>query len=196
MIWVLTLGFILCAVVVAISAAALVEVFRQLADIRTALDLQDEPMPLGVKSGELRTDDVGLPREIAIEPQALVVFLSGKCLTCLAVAESFRGGSSETVWFVLTGVPVPASLIEMLSESAERVIIDENDAIAARIGMHVTPAAFITTYGEITRAFAVTTPRQVQRMIPAVFTGPPESLRAQAVVGGGHMTHEDGPAHG
>jgi hypothetical protein len=180
MMWFLTAGGAVLALVVAVSAAALVEVFRQLADVRIALNLQDEPAPLGLKTGELRTDEIGLPREIAIEPKAIVVFLSPRCATCLAIAESFRSGSPETAWFVLTGSRVSGTaplapptdsrvtetLIDILADSVKRVIIDENDAISDRIGLHVTPSVFTSSYGEITRAYGVSTPRQMQKLIP------------------------------
>jgi hypothetical protein len=169
MIWLLTFGGTVLAFVVAISTAALVEVFRQLADLRSALNLQDEPTPLGFKTGELHINEIGLPPEIAMEPQTAVVFLSAKCATCLQIAEAFREGSPETVWFVLADAPASDSLIETLAVSADRVIIDENDAIVNRIGLRATPAVFIASYGDITRALAVSSPRQVQRLVPPVF---------------------------
>jgi hypothetical protein len=166
--WLFALAAVLLVFVVAVCAAALVEVFRQLAELRRSLGLQDQPIPLGLKSGELRTDEIGLPKQIATEPQAITVFLSAKCATCLAIAESFRGGSPTTVWFVLPSPPVPEKLLDVLEASASRVILDENDEITDRLGLHVTPSVLTSSFGEITRAQAISSPRQVLALVPAV----------------------------
>jgi hypothetical protein len=153
---------------VVVCCAALVEVFSQLDEIRHALNLQDLPTPLGLKRGELRTTEVGLPHELEKEPEALVVFLSPKCTTCLAVAEAFRGSSPSSVWFVLSSPPTPRNLLSALSASAKHVIVDHNDQIADRIHLHVTPSVLTASFGEITRALAIATPRQVLSLVPSV----------------------------
>lgn len=179
MIWLLGLGGVVLAFVVTVCSAALVEVFRQLAELRSALNLQDEPIPIGLKTGERRTDEIGLAKEITREPKAIVVFLSPKCATCLSIADAFRGGSPGTVWFVVPSSPAPTALIETLAESAERVILDENDEIANRLGLHVTPSVLTVSFGEITRAQAVGSARQVLGMIPTVFPLRPTLRNAQ-----------------
>jgi hypothetical protein len=172
--WLLALGGTALAVVVVVCAAALVEVFRQLAELRRTLNLQDQAMPLNLRSGEFHTDEIGLPPELAVEPKSIVVFLSEKCATCLTIAEAFRGGSPSTVWFVLPSPPEPAGLLATLAHSAPRVVVDEYDRIANRLGLHVTPSVLTTSYGEITRAQAVASPRQVLGLIPTVTPlGPP-----------------------
>lgn len=171
MIWLLALGGVVLTFVMAVSSAALVEVFRQLAELRAVLNLKDEPNPIGLKAGELYADEIGLPKEIATQPEAIVVFLSPKCATCLTIAEAFRGGSPATVWFVLISLPAPATLMEALAESAERVILDEDDAIADRIHLHITPSVLATSFGKITRAHAVSSARQVLGLIPTTIPG-------------------------
>lgn len=166
MTWIIALGGVALTLVVAVCAAALVEVFRQLAELRTVLNLQDQPTPIGLKAGEIHTDEIGLPAEIAQEPEAIVIFLSPKCATCLTIAEAFRGGSPATVWFVLPGSPVPAMLVEALVDSAGRVIVDEDEAIADRIHLHITPSVLTTSFGAVMRAHAVSSARQVLGLIP------------------------------
>jgi hypothetical protein len=168
-IWVLAVGGVVLTFVVIACAAALVEVFKQLAELREALNLRDEPIPLGVKAGELRTDEIGLPGEIAAEPKAIVVFLSTRCATCLTVAEAFRGGSPATVWFVLPSLPTPSTLLDLLADSRMRVILDEGDEIANRVGVNVTPMVLTTSFGDVIRAQAVSSARQVLSMVPTVF---------------------------
>jgi hypothetical protein len=166
--WLFAAAAVGVTLAVAVCCAAMVEVFRQLAEIRAVLNLQDLPTPLALKAGELQTSAVGLPRDLVTEPQAIVVFLSPKCATCLSVAEAFRGGSPSTVWFVLSSPPTPTNLMETLADSAERVILDENDVIAESIDLNVTPSVLTVSWGEITRAQAVSTPRQVLGLVPTV----------------------------
>lgn len=169
MTWLVLASAVVLAVLVALCCAALVEVMRQLAEIRRRLSLEDMPIPLGLANRDLRVADIGLPTELAQAPAAIVVFLSPTCASCLAIAEAFHGGAPSTVWFVLPTRPYPDHLVRTLSGSATRVIFDENDAIASAIDLRVTPAVLTTSFGEITRAQAVSTPRQVMSLVPTVF---------------------------
>jgi hypothetical protein len=174
-IWVGIIAACVLGLIVMLCAAALVEVFRQLADLRFALNLQDEPTPIGLRSGELRTDAIGLPEEIAAQPNATVIFLSPKCSTCLAIAEAFREGSPADVWFLVPSNPAPLALASVLAESSDRLVIDFEDAISDRIGLHVTPSVFLASYGDILRAYAVSTPRQVRNLIPTTLPRDPDA---------------------
>jgi hypothetical protein len=169
MTWLLLGGGVVLAVLVALCCAALVEVFRQLAEIRRSLNLEDLPIPIALKTGGLRVTDIGLPPELAEAPAAIVVFLSPKCASCLAIAEAFRGGAPASVWFVLPTPPYPDQLVEALSQSGERVILDESDRIVDAIDLRVTPAVLTMSFGEIRRSQAVSSPRQVMSLIPTVF---------------------------
>ncbi len=171
----LAIGGVLLAALVSVSCGALVEVFRQLAEIRTVLNLEDRPLPLAIGGGELRTTALGLPEHLEQEPELLIVFLSGKCSTCLAIAEAFRGGSPSSVWFVVDEATNSSRLRDSLHESAERVIVDVGSATASRTGLEVTPAVLTAHFGQVARAHAVSSPRQVMAMIPVVASriGPP-----------------------
>jgi hypothetical protein len=156
------------AVLILACAAALVEVFRHLAEIRLALDLDDESRPLALRSQGSSSETLGLPSLISHEPQAIVLFLSTKCATCLAIVEAFRGGSPATVWFVISRGHEDRALVTELGHSAARVVVDSNDEIAGRLGLVVTPSLVTFEYGRLVRAETVTTPRQVLRRIPTV----------------------------
>lgn len=182
MTWLVLVAVVAAAALVLICCLALVEVFRQLSDVRTALNLEDSPSPLGLKSGELRVEEVGLPDELALEPRAIVVFLSERCVTCLTIAEGLRGESPARVWFVLPSSPSPTMLLEPLSHCADRIILDEDDAIMLRIGLNTTPMVLSISYGEIKRAHAVSSVRQLRALIPGVIPRQPEPVRVQDVV--------------
>jgi len=169
MTWLVIALLVVLSIGLALCSAAMVEIFRQLNEIRGALNLRDEPIPLSLKSGELTTSTIGLPSAISVEPKTIVVFLSAKCATCLAIAEAFRGGSPSTVWFVVPSSPPPTTLLDLLSESVERIVVDRDDAVATRLGLNVTPSVLTVSYGTITRAQAVSSARQVLTMIPTVF---------------------------
>jgi hypothetical protein len=162
------------AIVVAVTAGAVIEVFRQLAALRVSLALDDLASPLDIKSGEFTASDIGLPRQLMDEPAAIAVFLSPKCGTCLAIAESFRSGAPDNVWFVLLGEDrfVPAkgterSRWEALASAADRVVTDPTGSIASRMGLEITPAVLTLRFGEVVRGHAVSSPRQVTSLVPS-----------------------------
>lgn len=195
MTWFLLLGGIALAVPVALCCTALVEVFRQLAEIRRSLNLEDLPTPLALRNRGLDVKDIGLPAQLTEAPAAIVIVLSARCTTCLAIAEALRVGTPTSVWFVLPTPPHPDHLLRTLSQSADRIILDENEVIVDAIDLRVTPAVLTLSFGEITRAHAVSSPRQLMSLVPTVLpanggtisTSPRVSAVAQpqALKGGG-----------
>lgn len=190
MIWPVAVVTLFLAVLVAACCAALVEVFRNLADIRAVLNLQDRPAPLKLKLSDATVDRVGLPEEMRRQPESIVVFLSSKCGTCLTIAEAFHGGAPASVWFVISGASPADVMLEKLVASRGRVVVDEDDQIAFAIGLNVTPSVLSLSYGEITRAHVVSSARQVLAMIPTVLSsadlsGTHASLTETATVEGG-----------
>jgi hypothetical protein len=169
MLW-LTLGTVALAAVVIVCCGALVEVFRQLSLLREAVNLEDSPQPLNFKARELSAVAAGFPNEVVREPEAIAVFLSAKCGTCLAIAEAFRGGAPETVWFVLPdpATPFADGLAEALVAAQDRIIYDSNNTIADRLGLQVTPAVLTIQFGEIVRAHTASSARQVMSLLPTV----------------------------
>lgn len=153
------------ALLILVIGAALVEVFRQLDDVRSALNMRDEPIALNLKSRGKNAAELLLPREVEDIPSAIVILLSAKCATCLAVAEAFRGGSPETVWFIVP-TDAPSHLLNALAQSAPRVIPDHQEKIAAALGLAVTPSVVTFAYGVVEKAQAVSTARQVMGLIP------------------------------
>lgn len=161
-------GIILAFVVVVVTAA-LVEVFRQLADLRAAVNPDDQPVPLDLADKRLHASDLELPAALAALPEAILVFLSTKCAVCRSIAYAFRGGSPESVWFVVYGAEeARADLVATLDASANRVIVDAEGEIPRRLRLNIRPSVFTVKYGEITRAAAVSSPRQVLSLVPVV----------------------------
>lgn len=168
MLW-LALGGAFVVAVLTLCCAALVEVFRQLGEMRSVLNLGDQAPPLNIRSRELSSSDLGLPTAVMREPEVIAIFLSAKCATCIAIAEAFRGGAPGTVWFVLSGDGSRASALwEYLKASEGRVLVDANERIARAIDLNVTPAVFTIRWGEVIKAHAVSSPRQVLNLVPTV----------------------------
>lgn len=182
MTWFLLLGGVALAVLVALCCTALVEVFRQLEELRRSLNLEDLPIPLALKRRDLHAKDVGLPAQLAEAPAAVVIILSARCTTCLAIAEALRDGTSTSVWFVLPTPPHPDHLLRTLSQSADRVILDEDEAIVGALDLRITPAVLTLSFGEIKRAHVVSSPRQLASLVPTIYhaNGGPPSTSAQA----------------
>jgi hypothetical protein len=171
LLWVtlVAIGGSLLALVLASVCAAPVEVFRQLKELRVALDLDDLPLPLDLRGTEIRAADLGLHDGIASLPEAIIVVLSTKCATCLAIVQSFAGGAPSSVWFVLqTAEGEPASIGSVLSSSRERLLVDVGGRLCERVGIQVTPSVLTVRWGEVVRAQAVSSVRQVLSLVPVV----------------------------
>jgi hypothetical protein len=157
------------ALIVAMIGAALVEAFRQLTEIRTTLNLDDLPLPLDLRGEKMRAADFGLPGTIDAIPEAVIVVLSTKCATCIAIAQSFGGGAPSSVWFVLqTAQDDAANMKAVLSSCRERLVVDVNGLLCDRVGLQVTPSVLTVRWGEVVRAQAVSSVRQVFSLVPAV----------------------------
>jgi hypothetical protein len=172
----MNLGLVFVAVVLAVIAAvvlvicgALVEVFRQISDIRTTLDLDDVPLPLALGNLSISAADLAMPDAVAKLPEAIVVVLSRKCATCISIAQSFAAGAPETVWFVLqTAADEVGTAGDMLDGCRDRVVIDIDSKISEKAGVNVAPSVLSLRWGQVERAQAVSSVRQVMSLVPTV----------------------------
>jgi hypothetical protein len=170
--WTLLAAVAVTAVVTVICCAAIVEVFSQLAELRAASNLDDEPMQLdehlGLDGREFSVASLGLPREVSKFSEALVVFLHSRCGTCRAIADAFREGVPDRVWIVIPEDDIRrVSSFEALASSSRRVVADTSDGVAATLGMDVTPSVITLRYGVVEHAFGISTPKQVFGFIPS-----------------------------
>jgi hypothetical protein len=160
---------LVCAMVLAVVCGALVEVFRQLADVRTVLRLDDRPLPLQLERPDEDVTALGFPDELALLPEAILVFLSARCASCFSIAHSFKGGAPDSVWFVLEADGSDVEKIrEPLKQSAERIVVDRDGGLAHAVGVEITPAVVSLEYGRVSSARAVSSFRQVTSLVPAV----------------------------
>jgi len=159
------------AIVVFIQLGALVEMFRQIQQIRTHLDMVDRPLPLdlGAQQG-ISPSALGLPSSLDNEQTAMVLFLSNTCATCRSIAAALRGAVPQTLWVVVEPVfSDDADLfIEEFSLQGERVLVDRDGSIAGRLGLDITPSAIFVQDGRIERAQTVPSIRQLFSVLPVV----------------------------
>jgi hypothetical protein len=177
----IVIGLLLAlAIVLAVTCAALGELFRQVETIRAIVHLEDQPIPLDIRANSITLDRLGLPAHLDKVPELVVLFLSNKCSTCRSVAAAFEGGAPQSVWFVVEGSGEGAtSISEALSASSGRVVHDEDGSISKDIGLTITPSVVTFRYGEAFKGYGIGSARQALSMIPTtlsigeVLTGPP-----------------------
>jgi hypothetical protein len=148
-----------------VAFGVIVELYSQLAQIRKYLELVDTPttLDLGDNAGQMASS-VGLPAELDGTERAVVLFLSNKCETCITIAENLAGAPLPAgLWVALVPV-LSGDMTDFLARYPLRgnhVLLDGVSAIAARIGLDVTPAAVIIDRGRLTAAQTVPTIRQL-----------------------------------
>ena len=157
------------ALLVTLCCGALLEVFRQLASVRTILKLDDRAMPLDLagqgKSAAVVGIEVGLERL----PESICVFLSSRCSTCRTIAAAFKGGPPANTWFILEvdNESGRNTMLGLLGASADRTVLDHNSVIAGALGLDVTPSIVSFDYGVVSRAYGVSSVKQVIDLLPS-----------------------------
>lgn len=150
---------------------ALVEVYRQVDQIRTYLRLIDEEIPidLGAAAG-LPATAIGLPAAVGEEPSTLVLFLSNKCTACRSIARAFNGVIPPSLWVVVEPVfdHEADAFIAEHRLGGERLIVDHGGQIAERLRLDVTPSVLFVEGGKLERASSVASSRQLFSMLPLV----------------------------
>jgi hypothetical protein len=172
------------AAVLVLVCAALVEVFRQLNDLREVTQLDDRPTPLTLPRDALAgASAIPLPGELAETPVAAVVVLSPDCATCITIAQDLGGQPLPTVWFTVAGEDHGESRVRRsLAGQGDRLVAGLGDALRDRLGLDVAPAVVVFDFGKVRHAFAVGSTRQVNALVPTVFElrGARDSLQVTA----------------
>lgn len=150
-----------------LTIGALVEVFRDVRQIRLAIKAFDEPNTLPVPA-EARQAIARLDAG-SMGPRALILYLSTRCATCTSVARALRNGhgrrSRSTRPAVLVDGLSMTSAEEWLSnlgvEVSELRLIDDGDrGFSRETGLNVTPLAIRMVNGEVTQVSTVPSERR------------------------------------
>lgn len=168
------------ALFVAILFAALVEMFRDLRQVREAIGILDRPLniDIGPVAGT-HPSQYGLPRALDSAGVALVLFLSERCATCHTLAAGLPRPLPAALWIVFEArsTASAATLLDRygLTELSThgRLIVDVGSEIAGRMGLHTTPVGYRVESGTIVFATTVPSLRYLTSILP-------ETLRLRA----------------
>lgn len=153
--------------------STLVEMFRDVRQIRDALGILDRPLPVDVGSvAGTAPSGYGLDQQLDTEESALVLFLSDRCSTCRVLAAALNGTLPAGLWIVVEAATrrAAAEFLEtygMTSNSRnERVSIDAAGTIAGRLGLNITPVGYRIENGIIKAATTIPSVRHLASIIP------------------------------
>ena len=165
----------------------LVEMVKQVAQIRQRVDLDDEPEPISLGSRASRR----FSRSDLLPPRtgsSLVLLLSSECAACRAVA-----GAVGALADAGPDAPIVAVIEGSNEDDVERfltdtglepqfVVLDPDHKIGRDTGVRLRPAAVVIRDGLMVEAAAVRTARQLrhllERLTPAEHEGQLEEVVA------------------
>lgn len=167
------IGVGVLALLVAILFAALVELFRDVRQVRDTLGILDRPLQVDVTPiAGTRPSAYGLPHVLDSAASALVLFLTDRCSSCYALADSLGGRLPPALWLVLEPRN-DASADAFIKRFAfadgvadGRVIIDAGEKIANRIRLETAPVAFRVEGGLLAGATTVPSSRYLTSILP------------------------------
>jgi hypothetical protein len=156
----------------------LVELFRDVRQIRDALGILDRPLPVDIGSvAGTPPSHYGLPAQLD-ETSALLLFLTDRCATCRVLASALGGTFPAGLWIVLEAASGQAAE-EFLEKFAmtpglgeERVFVDREGAVADRIGLKMAPVGYRIVNGAFTEATTVPSIRYLASILPTPAEGP------------------------
>ena len=157
------------ALFVAVLFGALVELFRDVRQLRDALGILDRPLSvdLGPAAGT-RPSTHGLPAELDAQHGALVLFLSERCETCRALAAGLAGPLPNGLWVVIEARDAEGAALfaRAYGLDGERVTVDVDGAIARSMGLNTSPVGFRVEHGVLTSAGTVPSSRYLTSILP------------------------------
>jgi hypothetical protein len=162
------------ALLVAVLLGALLEMYRDVRQLRDALGILDRPLSLdiGRVEGTLPSTH-GLPQALDFAASAIVLFLSPeRCGTCRALAAGLGKPLPEGLWVVLEARNA-ASAADFLdafglagTKEEQRIIVDTEGKIAGRMGLNTSPVGLHLKNGKVTAATTVPSSRYLASILP------------------------------
>lgn len=161
------------ALLVALLFGALLELYRDVRQLRDVAGILDRPLDVEVgQAAGTRPGAYGLPPALDSATAALVLFLSDRCGTCRALAAGLAKPLPAGLWVVLEARD-PQSAAAFLEThgltgpaTAGRVLVDVASQIADRIGLDSTPVGFRVENGVLTGATTIPSSRYLTSILP------------------------------
>jgi hypothetical protein len=163
-----TVGLIVVGLVQLVCLLALIDQYKGLLQIRTALSLVDTPYDLGLVDGEVsRASAAGLPTVFDAEDLVVIAIFSTKCASCITVAQDWRGRVSEPTWaLIAAGSEDQAREFQSkVGLPSDRVLVDVDGRIASNLKIRTFPSAVVFSKGELKTATTIPSYRQLRALI-------------------------------
>ncbi|GGQ60206.1 thioredoxin domain-containing protein [Couchioplanes azureus] len=157
------------SLLVVVCLLALVDQYRSLEVIRTALGLEDNPTPIPFRAdGSIKPSRVGLPPRLDEQPHLAVLFLSVSCTTCRSIAQGLGRKDLPYVWIVLQQARSAAQgrmWLEGMNLPLDRATVDTDERVARAVGIEAVPSVVLYRSGEAVLAQTLPSLRQLQPLL-------------------------------
>ena len=161
------------ALLVFVLFGALLEMYRDVRQLRDAAGILDRPLNVDVGAvAGTRPSSHGLPPALDSVASAVVLFISERCATCRALAKGFGRPLPAGLWVVLEARDAGSAAVFLDSHGLSgvapdgRIIVDVAGQIALRIGLNTTPVGFRVENGVFTNATTVPSSRYLTSILP------------------------------
>lgn len=163
----------LLALLVFVLFGALLEMYRDIRQLREAIGILDQPLNVDVGPvAGTNPSNYGLPQALDSAVSALILFLSERCGTCRSLAAGLSIPLPPGLWIVLEARDTDSAVTFLNSFNLNRLTLDEHvvvdvgGKIAYRIGLDTTPIGFRVENGAIVSATTVPSSRYLNTILP------------------------------
>lgn len=147
------------ALVVLLTLGAVVELFRDVQDIRVILGASDHEVSVDIGALQHRTlESFGIPNAPGLE---LILFLSEKCATCRQIAIDTGENVPDNLLVVVQCKTEGADWSTVILPVRERVLVDAGGHLGDRLGINMSPLVLRVYEGAIQSGFSVANLQQV-----------------------------------
>ena len=154
--------------VAVVTCAAVVELFRDLEQVRQLSGYVDTPGEVELPSAVGRSlPALGFPDTWA-DHEGLVVVLSPTCAMCYALGEHLARDPEDAARVLFTNGS-RRDLDRFCAETGlapDGVLFDDGGRVADTLGLRLSPAALVVEGGLLTRAASVPSPRALRSLLP------------------------------
>lgn len=186
----LVASVVVLAVLVVFQGLVLLEVVRQLSQIRRELDFDDRPVPVSV--GKLAGQPLPEPARAVwsgngAARDGVLVLLSTDCATCRLVAAGLPDllTQSEEKVVVILQARNHDEVTEMLADAGlarDAVVVDLESEYSTTFGIAMRPAAVVVRDGIVSEGAVVRNPRQLQQLIESLGSSTEEGVPDNSAV--------------
>lgn len=186
----LVASVVVLAVLVVFQGLVLLEVVRQLSQIRRELDFDDRPVPVSV--GKLAGQPLPEPARAVwsgngAARDGVLVLLSTDCATCRLVAAGLPDllTQSEEKVVVILQARNHDEVTEMLADAGlarDAVVVDLESEYSTTFGIAMRPAAVVVRDGIVSEGAVVRNPRQLQQLIESLGSSTGEGVPDNSAV--------------